>query len=153
MHELDESFTVGEGDNAIGYRIHNFYRADRIGNSASYAEADGTFLVVVLTLSNPQDQSITLPSNSIRANSENPFQYLDDEASSKLSSDDRIDASSLANTTVLSGASKMGAIVFDVPASGTYRIEIMPAGADEPVHVVEVGPISDVEKLQSTVVG
>jgi hypothetical protein len=152
-HALDEEFTVGEQEHAITYRVQGFYRADRIGNSASFADADGTYLIVVLTLSNPRDQPISYPTNHVRANSENPFQYFDERATEKIASDERINVPPIATSTILPGKSKTGAVAFDVASTGTYRLEISPTNAKEPMHRIDVGPISDVEKLQTSVVG
>ncbi|MFB6102599.1 MAG: DUF4352 domain-containing protein [Haloplanus sp.] len=149
-HGLDESFTVGTGNNAIGYRIIGFYRADQVGGSANNATADGTYLIVLLELSNPQDDITSFPQNQFLIANDQQLRYLDEDASPKISDDPRIDTKSLATSTVLSGNSKTGAVLFDVNPDRSYHIRIRPTGDSGETHYVPIGPISDVQQLRSS---
>ncbi len=147
-HELDEQFTVGESDNAVTYRILEFYRADDLGNPASRAVADGTFLIVALELTNPQDDRIVLPKDDFRARSPQTWHQYNRDGTERIAVDDRIDEQSLANTAVRSGRSVTGAVAFDVDPEDPYELWITPAGGpDTPAHFVFVGDISEVQEL------
>jgi hypothetical protein len=150
-HDLDESFTVGSGDEAIGYRVIDFYRADRIGSPANSTTANGTFLIVVLELSNPRSSSISFPNNNFLVWNEEQIRYLDDDATPKIGDDDRIDVQPIGTTTVLAGSSKIGAVVFnDIDPDRTYWIRVNPTGDSGESHYVPIGVVSEVEALQGS---
>lgn len=149
-HAIDESFTVGTGGNEIGYRVVDLFRADEVGGSANNATADGTYLIIVLELSNPQDDAISFPRNEFIVGNEEQVRYVDDDASPKINDDDRIDIESIATTTVLSGSSKTGAVLFDVDPDRSYRIRILPTGDSGETHYVDVGPISEIQELEGS---
>lgn len=147
-HEIGERFTVGDGDEAVTYRLIEFSKTDRIGNAASVSSADGIFLIVVVEITNPQDDIITLPRNEFRTRSPNTWHQYDRSGSTNIDSDDRIDEPSLVNTSIRSGATKRGAVAFDVRPGDSYRMWILPTGsADTPEHFVDIGPISAVPEL------
>ncbi len=152
-HGLDESFTVGSGENAIGYRIIDLYRADRIGGSANNSTADGTYLIVVLEMTNPQDDATTFPRNSFILGNEEQIRYVDENATPLVSDDDRINVQPLLNSTVLAGNSKTGAVVFDLDPDRSYRIWIRPSAGEGETHYVDVGTVSDVPALESSLTG
>jgi hypothetical protein len=149
-HDLGESFTVGSGNEAIGYRIVDFFRADRVGSSANNSTADGTYLIVVLDLTNPRDQSLSFPNNNFFAWNEEQIRYLDDRATPQIGDDDRIDVTPIGTATVLSGNTKTGAVVFDVDPDRNYWIRINPTGDSGESHYVPVGLVSEVQELQSS---
>lgn len=148
-HALDESFTVGTGQ-PLDYRLIEFYRADEIGSSANNAIADGTYLIIVLELGNPQDDATSFPRNEFIIGNEQQIRYVDDEATPKIGDDDRIDVDPIDTATVLSGSSKTGAVVFDVDPDRSYRVRILPTGDDGETHYVDVGPVSEIQELQGS---
>ncbi|WP_435067792.1 DUF4352 domain-containing protein [Haloplanus sp. C73] len=150
-HDVDDSFTVGTGQEAIGYRITNLFRTPRIGGEANFSEADGTFLIVVLDFSNPQDESISFPNTNFFAWNENQRRYLDDEATPKITEDDRIDVESIATATVLAGNTKTGAVLFDLDPEQSYWLRVQPTGDDGETHYVRIGTISEIEELQGSI--
>jgi hypothetical protein len=147
-HDVGESFTVGSGNEAIGYRIVEFFRADRVGSSANNSTADGTYLIVVLDLTNPRDNILSFPNNNFLAWNEEQILYLDDEATPQIGDDDRIDVQPLGTATVLSGNTKTGAVVFDVDPDRNYWIRVTPTGDSGETHYVPVGLASEVQELQ-----
>jgi hypothetical protein len=149
-HGLDEAFAVGSGNEAIGYRILELYRADQIGSQANNATANGTYLIVVLELSNPRSSRISFPNNNFLAWNEDQILYLRDGATPKLADDDRIDVQPLGTATVLAGRSKTGAVVFDVDPDRSYWIRINPTGDAGESHYVRIGPMSEVAELQGS---
>ncbi|RMB13521.1 uncharacterized protein DUF4352 [Haloplanus aerogenes] len=149
-HDLDESFTIGSGNEAIGYRIIDFYAADEIGSSANNDAADGTFLIVVLELSNPRDNAVSFPNNNFLAWNEEQIRYIDDDATPKIGDDDRIDVEPIGTTTVLAGRSKTGAVVFDLDTDQTYWLRINPTGDSGETHYVRVGSMSEIQRLQGS---
>jgi len=149
-HGLDESFTVGSGNEAVGYRIIDFYRADRVGSSANNSVADGTFLIVLMELSNPRDITLSFPNTKITVRNEEQIRYLDDRATPNIDDDDRIDADPIGTATVTSGNSIVGAVLFDVNVDRSYWMRIEPTGDSGETHFVPIGTISDVEELRSS---
>ncbi|PSQ56730.1 MAG: hypothetical protein BRD23_09220 [Halobacteriales archaeon SW_9_67_25] len=147
-HEIGERFTVGEGEDAVTYRLIEFARADRLGSEFNNSTADGTFLVVTVEVTNPQEDIITLPRNEFRTRSPSTWHKFDRDASEDIESDDRIDEPPLVNTSIRSGASERGAVAFDVNPGDSYRMWVFPTGpANTPEHFLEIGPISAVREL------
>lgn len=144
-HDLDESFTVGEGSSAIGFTFRRFFRAQELGPMRT-EEAVDTFLIVILTVRNPQSQSIDVPSPNMKLRASGVIKNVDDGASEAAGSDDRLDVRSIASATVPPGESVTGAIVYDAPTGHDYRIVITPAGSGSD-HAVPVGDIADLESL------
>jgi hypothetical protein len=152
-HGLDESFTVGSGENAIGYRIIDLYRVDRLGSSANNSTADGTYVVVILELSNPQSDATTFPRNQFIVANEEQIRYIDENATPLVADDDRLNVQPLANATVLAGSSKTGAVVFDLDPDRSYEIRLSPTGGSGETHYVDIGTVSDLPTLESSMVG
>ena len=152
-HGLDERFTVGSGENAIDYRIIDFYRTDRIGSSANNRTADGTYLLILLEFYNPQNDATTFPRNQFIVGNEEQIRYVDEDATPLVSDDDRIDTDPLLNATVLAGSSKVGAVVFDLDPDRSYRIRFLPTGGEGETHYLDIGTISDIQPLESSIVG
>ena len=152
-HGLDERFTVGSGENAIDYRIIDFYRTDRIGSSANNRTADGTYLLILLEFYNPQNDATTFPRNQFIVGNEEQIRYVDEDATPLVSDDDRIDTDPLLNATVLAGSSKVGAVVFDLDPHRSYRIRFLPTGGEGETHYLDIGTISDIQPLESSIVG
>ncbi len=147
-HELGEEFSIGEGGNRLTYRIMELARADEVGSEINPATADGTFLIVTLELTNPQNDEASFPRKNFRLQTENAWQRFDRQPSQKIGSDDRIDVQHIGDSTLPAGASQVGAVVFDVDPSVTYRIWVTPTGdAETPEHFVPIGDISAVEAL------
>lgn len=138
-HGVGERFTVGEGDSAVTYRIQRLYRAAEIGDSADIASADGTYLVVVVELTNPQATATPFPWRNFRVWSTdlNIWKRIDDRSSELIERDDRISAPSLAFRTLASGESVTGAVVFEVPSEGSFHVWVTPTdGSSEREHFV-----------------
>jgi len=148
-HEVGEEFTVGEPGNQITYRIIEFTRADQIGGQANFNTADGTFLIITLELTNPQDGDIGFPRLNFRLQTDDgAWQRFDRVSSEKINPDDRIDVEYIGDSNILAGDSIVGAVAFDVDPAKTQRVWITPAGdAETPEHFVPVGDISEVEEL------
>jgi len=149
-HDIGESFTVGSGNEAVGYRILELYRADRVGGSANNSTADGTYLIVILELSNPRDERLSFPNNNFIAWNDEQIRYLDEQATTQIGDDDRIDVTPIGTATVLSDSSKTGAVVFDVDPDRTYWIRVNPTGDSGETHYVPLGVVSDIEELQGS---
>jgi hypothetical protein len=152
-HDVGDSFTVGAGESAIGYRIVDIYRADQLGSSANNATADGTFVIIILELSNPQSDATTFPRNEFIVANEEQIRYIDENATPLVADDERINVPPLANATVLAGSSKTGAVVFDLDPERSYRIRLRPLGDEGETHYIDIGRVSDLPALESSVVG
>lgn len=141
------AFTVGEGDAAIGVTVRELTRAQALGPTQT-EEADGTFVIVIMSVENPQSQSIDVPSDRMKLRAEGTIKNVDIDASEAVTSDSRLDVDSVAATSVTSGGTKTGAIVFDAPPEGDYRLEITPPSEAGRTHVVPVGPIGDLPAVE-----
>jgi hypothetical protein len=152
-HELGEEFTVGEGNNALTYRIIELFRADRIGSSVNNTTADGTFLIVVLEVGNPRSNPTSFPRPVFRLQAENSWQRFDEDGTRRINADERLNVNQVGDATINGGKSATGAVAFDVDPEGSYRIWITPTGAEEPEHFVPVGEVSSVQELQGSLTG
>jgi hypothetical protein len=150
VHSLGDQFTVGEGGQAITYRIVDFYRANELGSEVSKTTAEGVYLVVIVEITNPRDSRIVLPLNDFRLRSFglNDWFTFAENGSKQIETDSRIDAVDLATNSVSSGETVTGAIAFDVELDADYWIWVTPDGEEEtPEHFVEIGDVADVERL------
>lgn len=153
-HEMGEEFTVGEGDNAVTYRIVDLFRTDKIGSGASNTEANRTFLIVVLDLTNPRNSELPFPRGNFRVQTEGSWRRFDREGTEKINADERLNVDQIGDSTLPSGETATGAVAFDVDPDSSYRIWITPTGdAETPEHFVSVGEISSVEELQGSLTG
>jgi len=148
-HDVGEQFTVGEGDNAIAYRIIEFYRTTELGDSTSRTTARGTYLVLVVELTNRGNDAISFPREcrilNQKANNWSPF---DDEASEFIENDDRIDGPNLGTKIVQPGDSLRGAVAYDVDPDGIVHVMIVPTGdTNEPEHYVRIGAVDSIQQL------
>lgn len=148
-HEVGEEFTVGESGNQVTYRIIEFQRADRIGSQANYNTADGTYLIIILELTNPRNEVIEFPRDDFRLRTDDgAWQRFDQGPSQKVNSDGRIDVDHIGDATVPAGQSATGAVVFDIDPDKTQQIWITPTGdAETPEHFVPVPDLSEIEEL------
>ncbi len=148
-HGLDEEFTVGESGNQVTYRVIEFSRADQIGSQVNFSEADGTFLIVTLEVTNPRNEALKFPRLEFRLQTDDgAWQRFDREPSQKVNSDDRVGVEHIGDATIEPGASALGAVVFDVDPDKTQRVWVTPTGdAETPEHFVPVGDLSEVEEL------
>jgi hypothetical protein len=64
-----------------------------------------------------------------------------------------VDTQALGSATLLSGSSKTGAVVFDLDPDQSYWLELRPTGDAEDTHYVEIGTISEIQALESSMVG
>lgn len=136
-HEIGESFTVGDGERAVRYTVREMAATDEVGGEVLSETADGTFLVVRLSMENVGDESFNVSSNLFQAvNSEGQTFDVDTDALTVLGE------SALVFEQVNPGLSTEGRIVFDVPA-GEYELEVAPAGfaSTATPHRVELGSV------------
>jgi hypothetical protein len=147
-HDVGEQFTVGEGGNAITYRVDEFYRADEIGSEMNPFSA-GSEQVVLLELANPQDDIIAFPEEfRIRHREQNEWYRFDQGASERIGDDDRIDERPIVNVPIQSGDSVRGAVAYLVPDEGRIQAFTEPAGeAEDPRHWIRIGELSSVQRL------
>lgn len=147
-HDVEEQFTVGSDRTAVTYRVLRYRKAERIGDSMSWVDADGVFLLVYLQVTNPQDRRIAIPRDDFRIKSPETWYKFSEEATQKIESEDRIDVRSLAVQGVEPGQSITGALAFDVDPDSSVRVWVTPMkGPDTPQHFVPVGRLSIVQEL------
>lgn len=146
---LGQSFTVGEGDRVVGYTVRQLLRAQALGPTQN-EEANDTFLIVILTVENPQSRTIDVPVGNVRLRASGVVKNVNLAASEALGGDRRIDVDPIASASIPAGESVTGAIVYDAPTGNDYRIEFTPIdGAGGRPHVVAVGDIADLDPLES----
>ena len=135
-HEIGEQFTVGDGPQTVQYTVNGVSTAQEVGPDISPVEADGTFLLVDVTMENTGDESFNASSNIFTALNAQDQEYdVDTEALVYL--DDGI-----AFEQLNPGLSTDGSVVFDVP-SGEYRLRIEPVGVFSGArpHLVGLGSV------------
>ncbi|MFB6161159.1 MAG: DUF4352 domain-containing protein [Haloferacaceae archaeon] len=143
-HEVGESFTLG----SVRYTVDALFTADALGPTRT-EEADGTFLLAVFTVENLRSETLNSPVGEVTLRAEGVIKNLDRGASEAAAADDRLDVESLAAATVAPNETAQGVIGFDAPAGPDYRLEVPPPSGDGTAHVVPVGDLADVERLQS----
>ncbi|PSQ59648.1 MAG: hypothetical protein BRD23_03775 [Halobacteriales archaeon SW_9_67_25] len=148
-HDVGETFTVGEEGKQVTYRIIELTRADQIGSEVNFSEADGTYLIVTLEVTNPRSEAVEFPRLNFRLlTDDGAWQRFDREPSQKVNSDDRIDVEHIGDATIEPGTSALGTVVFDVDPEKSQRLWITPTGeAEMPEHFVPVGDLSEIEEL------
>jgi hypothetical protein len=153
-HEIGEEFTVGEEGNALTYRILELFRSDRIGSNANNTTADGTFLIVIMELTNPQSGSVSFPRGVFRIQRENSWSRFAREGTTRIDADERLNVNQIGDATINGGNTQTGAVAFDVDPDRSYRIWITPTGdAETPEHFVPVGEVTSVEELRGSLTG
>jgi hypothetical protein len=146
---LGGAFTVGEGDRAVGFTVEDLLRAQALGPTQN-EEATDTYLVVVLTVENPQSRTIDVPVGNVRLRASGTVKNVDLNASEALGEDRRVDVDAIATASVPAGESVTGGIVYDAPAGNDYRLEFTPLdGAEGRPHEVPVGDIADLDAIES----
>lgn len=145
-HELGESFTVGEGADAIRYTVHRILKAKELGAADARTTQD-LFFVVELTVENLQPEVIWVPTQQIALRAVGVLERVSRQASVAAESDSRLDVDSLTSQTVIPDGSVRGVVVFDAPPVFEYQLEFVPIGSDGgPNHYVPFG-LADVEPL------
>ena len=145
---LGGAFTVGEGDRAVGFTVQDLLRAQALGPTQN-EEATDTYLVVVLTVENPQSRTIDVPVGNVRLRASGTVKNVDLNASEALGEDRRVDIDSIATASVPAGESVTGGVVYDAPAGNDYRIEFTPLdGAEGRPHEVPVGDVADLDAIE-----
>ena len=110
-------------------------------------------LLFALLDENPQDAAISFPLNSFIATNDEQIRYIDEGATPKVDGDDRLDTQPIATTTLSAGQSAAGAVVFDLDPEQSYWLEIRPTGKAGDTHYVEIGSVSEIQALESSMVG
>jgi hypothetical protein len=146
---VGQSFTVGEGDRAVGFTFERLLRAQALGPTQN-EEATDTYVIAILTVENPQSRTIDVPVGNMRLRATGTVKNVDLAASQALGEDRRIDVDSIASASIPAGESVTGGIVYDAPAGSDYRIEITPLdGAEGRPHELPIGDISELDALES----
>jgi hypothetical protein len=147
-HEAGSQFTVGEAGHAITYRPVEFYRSEDVGGPAQRVTAEGTFLVVVVEVTNPQSEVVALPRGYFRLQCGSATPRFEPAASEALNTDSRLDVPSLADHPISPGETTTGAVAFDVAPDDSCRLWILPTERPlTPQHFVPIGAVSSLERL------
>lgn len=133
VHAVGESFSVGSGEKAIQYTVTSVSTASQVGGDYG-EEADGTFVLVELAMENMGDKSLDISSRPFTVVDSQDREYEADTNAMIYAED------SVIFEQLNLGLTKQGIVVFDVPADGTYRLRIAPAGmvSTAEVHTVEL---------------
>ncbi|SFR61660.1 protein of unknown function [Halogeometricum limi] len=121
MHDVGESFTVGDGEMSIEYTVTDVTTADNVGGE--YGEdADGEFVIVTMSMENVGDESLDITSR--------PFTVVDSEGREfEVDTNAMVYAEdSIVFEQLNPGLSKEGVVIFDVNPDGEYTMHIAPAG-------------------------
>lgn len=145
-HEIGESFEVGSGAQSIRYTVQEALVADKVGTEALSEEADGKFVIVILTMENIGDESLDITSRNLRlVDSEKREFESDIEAATYLEQDPRIDVEPITFDQLQPGLEVERAVIFDVAPGESYAFKANPEGlfstADS--HYVPLGEVSE----------
>jgi hypothetical protein len=146
QHDIGDSFVVGSGDKSIQYVVNEATLARAIGTSSFNVEADGVFLIVILSMENTGNESIDITSRHLRlVDSEGREFDADTEASSYISQDSRFDAEGILFEQLQPGLEQKRAIPFDVVAEESYALQVDPAGifSGAASHYVALGNVPE----------
>lgn len=144
IHQIGETFTVGEGDRVIEYTVNDMTYADQLGNEFSNVEANGLFHIIILSLTNRGGESFTVSTGNyaiIAGENNNVYNPEGFEVRTAFDTDERLDVESLSFEQLNPNLSTEGAIIFDAPEEARFVFRIEPAGfldTSEP-HFVQPG--------------
>jgi hypothetical protein len=143
-YELNESFTVGSGDQSIQYRVIDAFGQESVGSSSIGTDADGIYLIVILELENVGDESFDISDRQLRAVDDQDREYeADFSAAAYADSDPRIGVEGITYDQLNPGLTTTRAVVFDVNPGAEYQLKIEPVGvfssADE--NYVQLGEV------------
>lgn len=141
-HQIGDTFTVGEGDDAIQYTVKSAETYEAVGGEFTSQEPNGIFLVVETELTNQGSESFSVTSNAYSAvDSEGNSFDADTEAGIYIEQDSRVDGEAISFEQLNPGLSTDGVLVFDVPEGEEMRLRIEPTGWLDTgnTHEVELG--------------
>jgi hypothetical protein len=146
---VGQAFTVGEGDRTVRYTVQELLQAQALGPTQN-EEATDTYLIVVMTVENPQSRTLDVPVGNVRLRASGTVKNVDLNASGALGEDRRVDVDAIATASVPAGESVTGGVVYDAPTGNDYRLEFTPLdGAEGRPHEVPVGDIADLDAIES----
>lgn len=122
VHEVGESFVVGNGDQTVGYTVTDVRVANSIGGEFG-VEADGVFLIVDMEMTNNAQESFLVDSSLYSlVDSEGREYEVDSEAVGYVEE-------SLLLEQVDPDVTTTGTLVYDVPTDQEGRqLQLQPAG-------------------------
>lgn len=152
---MGERFVVDEENRPFAYTVHEVRRTDHILTTS--AAGGRTFLLVICTVENLQDENATFPHGDVWLRSTDVRKSVNVSLSDSAASDPRIRQSSLTGGTLFPGTPKRGVVAFDnAPLSPTdYRLLFTPPGTTGPIspdpretHQVSIGGLQDVPVVE-----
>lgn len=150
MHEMGETFTVGDGATEIEYQTTDaFAITDAIGSAYAATDPDGMFVVVTLEMENVGDESLDITTNHLKLVDDQARTFeADTEALTYATNDPRIEADAIMFDQLQPGLSVTRSIIFDVPSEGGYGLMVDPAGVFSTAesHVVLLRPSETTEQ-------
>jgi len=146
QHDIDEPFTVGSGSKSIQYVVAEATLARSVGTSSISADADGLFLIVVLSMENVGDETIDITSRHLQVvDSEGREFDADSGASVYINQDPRFEAEGISFEQLQPGVQQRRVVVFDVATNESYALKIDPAGtfSGAETHYVALGNVPE----------
>jgi len=124
-HEIGETFTVGSGDRSVEYTVEEATTADSIGTSFASSEADGTFVVVRLTIENSGTEPFMVTNDHLSLIDEEGRTFsAATGAGVYMSQDDRFEAESLSFEELQPGLSITRNVIYDVSSGQGYGLRV-----------------------------
>lgn len=146
QHDVGERFTVGSGEKSIRYTVEEATLARSVGTSSFNTDADGLFLIVVLSMENVGDETIDITSRHLQVvDSEGREFDADTGANVYVSQDARFDAEGITFEQLQPGIRQTRVVVFDVATNQSYALKIDPAGifSGADTHYVGLGNVPE----------
>ncbi|MCQ4331948.1 DUF4352 domain-containing protein [Natronomonas sp. F2-12] len=141
-HQMGESFTVGDDSESIQYTVQNAYETSYIDSGLEQEEADGKFVIIILSMENVGDESVDITTNHLTiVDSQDRTFDASSEQSIWVEQDARFQVEGITFDQLQPGVTTEGAAVFEVPEEESeLQFKIEPTGvfsnADE--HYVEL---------------
>lgn len=129
VHEIGDTFTVGNGDKTVEYTVSSVNAYSSLGGEFTSEDASGVFAVVVLDMTNQTDETISVSSNHLKLVDDQGREFdADAGASIYAESDSRVRAEGFAFEQLNPGLTTSGAVVFDVSPGSSYELLVEPVG-------------------------
>jgi hypothetical protein len=143
-HEIGETFTVGSGDRSVEYTVEEATTADSIGTSFASSEADGTFVIVRLTIENSGTEPFMVTNDHLSLIDEEGRTFsAATGAGVYVTQDDRYEAESLSFEELQPGLSITRNVIYDVSSGQGYGLQVEGASmfSTADPHYVPLGQV------------
>jgi hypothetical protein len=139
---MGEPFTVGGEGQSIEYNVENAYSTSYISGPIERQEADGQYIILVISMQNVGDESVDITTNHFTiVDSQDRTFDASSEQTLWVESDPRIQVEGVSFEQLQPGITTEGAVVFQVPEEASeiqFRVEPTGVFSNADEHYVEL---------------